>query len=189
MPRIIDISDFDDRVCEREGTFVRIKMDGSVASGEAIWRMVLLMATKERAWCIRYDLGHPWRLVYCTSCTLYSLLPPPDETADVLVRSIDSLTRPKSLFGRMLADIRKLFGGRVTRSFWTLLGTQRIQWAASWPQRASDGAIVLFRGAYAGWDPSVPEPTEPAKWPSEMEMQRLFDESRKNVGDRHGNGF
>lgn len=187
MPRLIDISNIDDRICEREGTFVRIKLDSSLASGEALWRMVLLMATKERALYIRYDVNQPDRLTYFTSCRVYSLFPPPDEMADVLIRSIDKMTRTKLIFGQMFADIRRQFGGRISRSFWTSVDDQRTPWTASWPTRASDGAIVIFRGTYPGWDPSVPEPKEPAEWPSEEQMQRLIEESRKNVGDGNGN--
>jgi len=160
MPRVVDLLELWKHAEESEDGSVVLQLDHSVSSAEALWRMVLAMALKDRAWCIQYDLGHPLTLMYVTSWQVYGLMPPPDDMADLLVRAIDRVTRPLSIWGRCIAILHRWRAGRVTRSFWLNHDGEWISWVASWPRRASDGPIVAFRETYPGPDPSLPVPSE-----------------------------
>jgi hypothetical protein len=148
-----------------------VEWDGSLSSAEALWRMVLAMALKDHAWCIQYDVKHPARLIYITEWQVYGLVPPPDELADLLVRAIDRITRPRSFVARLLTRATSRSANRVTRSFWVKHEETLIPWVATWPHRASDGPVVIFRENYPGPDPSV-------RWNPQM------SESERNAGSQ-----
>lgn len=158
MRRTVDPAEFWKGPISTEGEVVMVELDGSLSSAETLWRMVLAMALKDRAWCIQYDLGHPFKLMYVTSWQVYGLVPPPDDMADVLVRAIDRLTRPRSIPGPLFTLTSSISTGRKTRSFWVRHEGELISWVASWPRRAADGPIVVFRETFPGPDPSLPRP-------------------------------
>jgi hypothetical protein len=137
-----------------------VELDGSLSSAETLWRMVVAMASKDRAWCIQYDVNHPLRLMYVTSWQVYGLVPPPDEMADLIVRAIDRVTRPRSIWRQVLLRTVLNRAGRGTRSFWVKHEEALIRWVASWPRRASDGPVLLFRETYPGPDPSLAASSE-----------------------------
>src|SRR5262245_13285789 len=100
MRRIIECMDVRQHVVEAVDGSVVVELDGSVSSACSLWQMVLAMAMKDRAWCIQYDVHHPLRLLYVTSCSVYGLVPPPDEMAQAMVRAIDRITMPTSAVGQ-----------------------------------------------------------------------------------------
>jgi hypothetical protein len=155
MWRVIDTAELWKHAAAGEEGSVFVEMDGSISSAGGLWRMVLAMAMNDHAWCIQYDVNHPLRLMYVTSRQVYGLVPPPDEMADNLVRTIDRVTRSPDLFDRIFSAARSCWSRRVTRSFCVRQEGEAVPWVASWPRRASDGPIVLFRETYPGPDPSV----------------------------------
>ena len=153
MRRVIDTTEFwkllppasDDKI----GT---LEFDGTVSSVETLWRMVLGMAMKDHTWCILYDVNHPARLIDVVERNVYQLLPPPDECAGLMVHAIDRLTRSTGIVGSTFSWLRSLVGDRITRTVWVKYEGAIASWVASWPQKASDGPIVLFRESYPGPD-------------------------------------
>jgi hypothetical protein len=153
MRTIVDPMGFSRSALPSDAESVMVELDGSLSSAESLWRMVLAMAQKDHAWCIQYDVNHPARLIYVTEWQVFGLVPPPDEMAEVLVRAIDQITRPKSFMTRVVSRVRSLWANRVTRSVWVKHDQELVPWVASWPRRASNGPVVLFRETYPGPDP------------------------------------
>ena len=154
MRRVIETDEFWNHSMQADDGAVMVELDGSPSSVEVLWRMVLGMAMKDRAWCIQYDINHPLRLLNVTSRSVYGLVPPPDEMAELMVHAIDRVTKSTSAFAQLLSTIRLLFSGRITRSFLVTHDGETAAWVVSWPRCANDGPVVLFRETYPGPDQS-----------------------------------
>jgi hypothetical protein len=153
--RHLDLSDIWRRTGLDKKETLLVEMAGTAQTAELFWSLVIGMAMKDGAWCVRYHLQGGDRtccLNYFLDWVGYGLVPPPDEMAELLIRGLDRLTRPRGATG-LLASLRSHFGGRVTRAFDVTYGPRRDSWVASWPGRATDGAIVLFRERVAGLTP------------------------------------
>jgi hypothetical protein len=187
MSRVIETIEFWKHAAPSSGGLVILELDGSLSSVETLWRMVLGMAMKDRAWCIHYDVKHPLRLLYVTSCSVYGLVPPPDDMAEAVVRAIDRVTRPTFAIGQLFSRFRAFIEGRVTRSFAVKYEGETVGWVASWPRRASCGPVVVFRESYPGWDPSKRPVDEAALRLEDERVRQKHANSWQDVGDSDGN--
>lgn len=177
MRRHLDLTDIWRRTGLDKKDTLPLEIDGRTETAELFWSLVIGMAMKDGAWCVRYHLRDGDRtcvLNYFTDWAGYELIPPPNEMAELLIRSLHSLTCPRGPAG-VLAWLRTLFNGRITRVFDVAYDGHRVSWVASSPARASDGAIVLFREQVADLKP-LGRGTTPSP------------ESRDEVRDVHRNG-
>jgi hypothetical protein len=117
---------------------------------ELLWVLLLHLASRDQAWCIRYDLSRSLRLSLVTCRTEYELIPPPDELAGELGASLERLTRPPGLFAGVADHLQRWLSGRANRTFTVFWKGQEYAWVASWPKDMRLGAIVLYRTDAAG---------------------------------------
>jgi hypothetical protein len=152
MRRHLDLTDIWQQAGIDESGLFELDMERPNRTAEVFWSLVIGMAMKDGAWCLRYHLNDGDRtgiLNYFMDWAGYGLIPPPDDWADTMIRGLRRLTCPW-VPSRLFAWLLGLCGRRATRVFDVTHGGQRVTWVANWPARAKDGTIVLFRENVAG---------------------------------------